>query len=114
MRGWKVKYAESEGLLEVGPTRGQPRLLRIVGIGTSPREEHHYLLYDLIDEELIPQELAAKAEEAVCEYLEKNHGGSWDLIETSILSPHWGGMAAQERDRVLRREGFEATRRLPE
>ena len=114
MRGWKVSYAEDEGLLEVGPTRGKPRLVRIVGIGTSPREDHHYLLYDLIEEELIPEGLAPKDEEALIEYLGKHHGGTWDLIETGILSPHWGGMAAQERDRLLRREGFEATRRLPE
>lgn len=112
MRGWKVNYAEDEGLLEVGPTRGKPRLVRIVGIGTSPREEHHYLLYDFLEDD--PEELAAKAEEALCEYLGKHHGGSWDLIETAILSPHWSGMSGQERDRLLRREGFEATRRLPE
>lgn len=110
MRGWKVTYAEEDGLLEVGPTRGKVRELLIVGIGTSPREEHHYLLYELPEGD---EELAEKPSEAVVEYLEKHHGGVWDLVEAHILSPHWASMAAQERDRLIRREGFEATDRLP-
>ena len=106
MRGWKVVYFEEEGLLEVGPTRGPAQSVHIVGVGTSPREEHHYLLYEA------SEELVEKAEEALRDFLVKDQGGAWDLVEAHILSPHWGDMSRHERDRLIRREGFEAARKL--
>ena len=109
MRGWKVVYSEDEGILEVGPTRGTPRVVYIVGIGTSPREDHHYLLYELDPDD---DELGEKAEDAVREYLGQQQGGDWDLVEARILSPHWEDMSGHERDRLMRREGFDATRRI--
>lgn len=109
MRGWKVSYAPDKGVLSVGPTRGKASALKIVGVGHSSDSDHRYLVFEEDGQEQVTE----RHEQALLEYLNEHHEGLWDLVPAQVLTSSWCEMTDLEKERVLRREGFEATSSLP-
>lgn len=109
MRGWKVKYSRDEGRLSIGPGKGKASAVKIVGVGRSSTSDYLYLVF----EEDGQPSLTERHEEALLEYLNENHEGPWELVPAQILTSSWHEMTELEKERVLRREGFEATSSLP-
>lgn len=110
VRGWKVFYSAEEGSLTVGPTRGKLACLRIVGVACSAQSAYSYLAFEIDDD---AEDVSERHEEALREYLDKNHAGPWDLVPAQVLTSSWPEMNDVERERVLKREGFRATSILP-
>ncbi|MBI3925693.1 MAG: hypothetical protein HY319_09145 [Armatimonadetes bacterium] len=109
MRGWKVHYEPEQGILTVGPLRGKSMSVKVVGVGQSQNSGVRYLAYELHDEEELPD----KHESALVDYLNKNHQGPWELVPAEVLNNNWNGLSPRERERLLMREGFDATVELP-